>query len=32
VETGTWYHVKLTVAGDTVKAWLDDEQVFYEKL
>lgn len=30
VETGRWYDVRLTVAGDSVKAWLDDEQVFDE--
>ena len=28
VETGKWYDVKLTVAGDNVKAWLDNEIVF----
>ena len=28
VETGRWYDVTLTVAGDSVKAWLDDELVF----
>ena len=32
VETGKWYDVKLTVAGDSVKAWLDDELVFDEVL
>ena len=32
VETGKWYDVKLTVAGDTVKAWLDDELMFDEIL
>ena len=32
VETGKWYDVKLTVAGDTVKAWLDDAPVFDEVL
>ena len=28
VERGRWYDVKLTVAGDSVKAWLDNELVF----
>ena len=28
VEQGRWYDVKLTVAGDSVKAWLGDELVF----
>ena len=28
VETGRWYDVRLTVAGDSVKAWLGDELVF----
>ena len=28
VEEGRWYDVKLTVAGDSVKAWLDQELVF----
>ena len=28
VETGRWYNITLTVAGDSVKAWLDDELVF----
>lgn len=28
VETGKWYDVKLTVAGDSVRAWLDDEKIF----
>ena len=28
IETGKWYDVKLTVAGDTVKAWLDNELMF----
>ena len=32
VETGRWYDVTLTVAGDSVKAWLDDELVFDEVL
>ena len=32
VETGKWYDVKLTVAGDTIKAWLDSELMFDEKL
>ena len=32
VETGKWYDVKLTVAGDSIKAWLDDEMVFDEVL
>jgi len=32
VETGKWYDVKLTVAGDTVKAWLDDTLMFDEVL
>ncbi len=32
VETGRWYDVKLAVAGDSVKAWLDDELVFNELL
>ena len=32
VETGKWYDVKLTVAGDTVKAWLDNELMFEEVL
>lgn len=32
VETGKWYGVKLTVAGDSVKAWLDNEVVFAEVL
>ena len=32
VETGKWYDVKLTVAGYSVKAWLDDELVFDEVL
>ena len=32
VETGKWYDVRLTVAGDTVKAWLDDALVFDEVL
>ncbi|MCH5311918.1 MAG: carbohydrate binding domain-containing protein [Prevotella sp.] len=32
VETGRWYDVTLTVAGDSVKAWLDDELVFDETL
>jgi len=28
VETGRWYDVTLTVSGDSVKAWLDDDLVF----
>ncbi len=32
VETGRWYDVKLAVAGDSVKAWLDNELVFNELL
>ncbi|MBR2291187.1 MAG: arabinosidase, partial [Prevotella sp.] len=28
VETGKWYDVTLTVAGDSVKAWLGDDFVF----
>ena len=28
VETGRWYDITLTVAGDSVKAWLDNELVF----
>ena len=32
VETGKWYDVRLTVAGDNVKAWLNDELVFDEML
>lgn len=32
VETGKWYAVKLTVAGDTVSAWLDDEPVINDVL
>ena len=28
VETGRWYNVKLTVSGDSVKAWLDNDLVF----
>ena len=32
VETGKRYDVKLTVAGDTIKAWLDNENIFDEKL
>lgn len=32
VETGRWYDVTLTVAGDSVKAWLDDDLVFDEVL
>ena len=28
VETGKWYDVKLTVASDTIKAWLDNELIF----
>ena len=32
VETGRWYDVTLTVAGDSVKAWLDNDLVFDEVL
>ena len=32
IETGKWYDVKLTVAGDTLKAWLDSELMFDEVL
>ena len=32
VQTGKWYDVKLTVAGDTVKVWLDNELMFDEVL
>ena len=32
VVEGKWYDVTLTVAGDSVKAWLDDELVFDEVL
>ena len=32
VETGKWYDVKLTVAGDTIEAWLDSELMFDEVL
>ncbi len=32
VETGKWYDVQLTVAGDSVKAWLDKQLVFDEVL
>ena len=32
VETGKWYDVKLTVANDTIKAWLDSELMFDEVL
>jgi alpha-L-arabinofuranosidase len=28
VETGRWYDVTLTVAGDSVKAWLDNDLMF----
>ena len=28
VETGRWYDITLTVSGDSVKAWLDQELVF----
>ena len=27
VETGKWYDVKLTVAGDSVKAWLENTRI-----
>lgn len=32
VATGKWYDVKLSVAGDSVNVWLDDEPVFSEVL
>ena len=32
VETGKLYDVRLTVAGDTIKAWLDNELIFDEIL
>ena len=32
IETGKWYNVKLTVAGDCIKAWLDNELIFDEVL
>ena len=32
IKTGKWYDVKLTVAGDTLKAWLDSELMFDEIL
>ena len=32
IETGKWYDVKLTVAGDSIKAWLDSELMFDEVL
>ena len=32
VETGKWYDVKLTVAGDSIKAWLDNGLIFDEVL
>ena len=32
VETGKWYDVKLTVAADSIKAWLDSELMFDEVL
>ena len=32
VDTEKWYDVKLTVSGDSIKAWLDDELVFDEVL
>jgi len=32
IETGKWYNVKLTVAGDSIKAWLDSELMFDEVL
>ena len=32
VETGKWYDVKLTVASDTIKAWLNNELIFDEIL
>lgn len=30
VKTGKWYDVRLTVAGDSIKAWLDGELIFDE--
>lgn len=32
VETGRWYDITIDVAGDSVKAWLDDELVFDTRL
>ena len=32
VDSGRWYDVRLTVAGDSVKAWLDDMPVFDDVL
>ena len=32
VETGRWYDVTLTVTGDSVKAWLDNDLIFDEML
>ena len=32
IETGKWYNVKLTVAGDSIKAWLNSELMFDEVL
>jgi len=32
VETGRWYDVRLTVSGDSVRAWLDDKQIFDDVL
>ena len=32
VETEKWYNVKLIVAGDSIKAWLDSELMFDEVL
>ncbi|MBQ4387635.1 MAG: arabinosidase, partial [Prevotella sp.] len=32
IETGKWYDVKLTVTGDSIKAWLDSELMFDEVL
>jgi hypothetical protein len=32
VETGKWYNVKLTIAGDSIKTWLDNELIFDDVL
>lgn len=32
IETGEWYNVQLTVAGDTVRVWLNDAQMFDDLL
>ena len=32
VETGKWYDVQLTVAGDSIKVWLNEELVFDDVL